>query len=156
MLTDPIQRYLLADEVGLGKTIEAGCIIRQCLLDDPTNRVMILTPLVLVKQWERELSEKFGILQFPDRVSVQPFDSLLELDPSQFNTLVIDESHHLIASTGSNGDILGSPQYLRLAELAHACQRLLIRLIGISCVSFKQINNPPISLKVWKVVSHNP
>ena len=35
VLQDPVQRYLLADEVGLGKTIEAGVIIRQYVLDDP-------------------------------------------------------------------------------------------------------------------------
>ena len=33
MLSDPLQRYLLADEVGLGKTIEAGAILRQILND---------------------------------------------------------------------------------------------------------------------------
>ena len=37
VLTDPIQRYLLADEVGLGKTIEAGLIIRQHLIDNPSS-----------------------------------------------------------------------------------------------------------------------
>ena len=34
---DPIQRYLLADEVGLGKTIEACAVIRQYVLDQPEN-----------------------------------------------------------------------------------------------------------------------
>jgi len=126
VLTDPIQRYLLADEVGLGKTIEAGSIIRQCLLDDPSAQVMILTPPLLVKQWERELSEKFGIHQFPGRVSVRPFDSLWELYPPNFNTLVIDEAHHLLETAGSNNAILDSPKYQLLAKLTHACQRLLV------------------------------
>jgi len=38
VLSDPVQRYLLADEVGLGKTIEAGFVIRQVLLDQPQSR----------------------------------------------------------------------------------------------------------------------
>ena len=38
VLTDPVQRYLLADEVGLGKTIEAGLIVRQHLIDNPDTR----------------------------------------------------------------------------------------------------------------------
>ena len=60
--TDRIQRYLLADEVGLGKTIEAGLIIRQLLLDDPSMTVNILVPNVLVEQWTVELH-----FQVPDR-----------------------------------------------------------------------------------------
>jgi ATP-dependent helicase HepA len=38
VLQDPAQRYLLADEVGLGKTIEAGILIRQYVHDDPDHR----------------------------------------------------------------------------------------------------------------------
>ena len=37
VLRDPIQRYLLADEVGLGKTIEAGAILRQYVIDEPST-----------------------------------------------------------------------------------------------------------------------
>ena len=44
VLEDPKQRYLLADEVGLGKTIEAGLIIRQHLLDHPQGHVVVITP----------------------------------------------------------------------------------------------------------------
>lgn len=44
ILTDPIQRYLLSDEVGMGKTIEAGIIARQCLLDDQKSKVLIVVP----------------------------------------------------------------------------------------------------------------
>src|SRR5207245_1171143 len=37
ILQDPVQRYLLSDEVGLGKTVEAGIVLRQFLLDDPSG-----------------------------------------------------------------------------------------------------------------------
>src|SRR5690606_10944193 len=56
--TDRIQRYLLADEVGLGKTIEAGLIIRQLLIDNPRLRVVVSVPDALVNQWKSELASK--------------------------------------------------------------------------------------------------
>ncbi len=58
VLEDPIQRYLLADEVGLGKTIEAGVILRQYLLDEPQGRAVILVPQYLLEQWLQELENK--------------------------------------------------------------------------------------------------
>ena len=66
VLSDPVQRYLLADEVGLGKTVEAGLIIRQTLLDHPRARIAVLAPDVLRLQWAQELREKFFIDDFPD------------------------------------------------------------------------------------------
>lgn len=54
-------RVLLADEVGLGKTIEAGMLIKEYLLRGLINRVLILTPSSLVSQWHEELSGKFGL-----------------------------------------------------------------------------------------------
>ncbi len=50
---------ILADEVGLGKTIEAGLIIKEMLLRDMARRVLILVPASLVIQWRAELEEKF-------------------------------------------------------------------------------------------------
>ena len=67
VLSDPVQRYLLADEVGLGKTIEAGFVIRQTLLDHPDARIVILAPDALRPQWAQELREKFFIDRFPRR-----------------------------------------------------------------------------------------
>ncbi|RST52631.1 SNF2-related protein [Variovorax sp. MHTC-1] len=57
VLSDPVKRYLLADEVGMGRTIEAGFVIRQCLLDEPHARVVVLAPATLVEQWEGEPEE---------------------------------------------------------------------------------------------------
>lgn len=57
----PLQRgAVLADEVGLGKTIEAGIIISQ-LWAEGKRRVLIITPASLRKQWQDELSNKFGL-----------------------------------------------------------------------------------------------
>jgi SNF2 family DNA or RNA helicase len=54
-------RVLLADEVGLGKTIEACLLLREYLLRGIAKRVLILTPTPLVSQWSEELQSKFGL-----------------------------------------------------------------------------------------------
>ncbi|MDD5434827.1 MAG: SNF2-related protein [Nitrospira sp.] len=54
-------RVLLSDEVGLGKTIEAGMLIKEYLLRGMIKNVLILTPSSLVSQWREEMSVKFGI-----------------------------------------------------------------------------------------------
>lgn len=54
-------RVLLADEVGLGKTIEACLLLREYLLRGMARRVLILVPAPLVSQWQEELSSKFQL-----------------------------------------------------------------------------------------------
>jgi SNF2 family DNA or RNA helicase len=54
-------RVLLADEVGLGKTIEACLLLREYLLRGMARRVLILVPAPLVSQWHEELSSKFAL-----------------------------------------------------------------------------------------------
>ena len=53
--------HLLADEVGLGKTIEAGLILRSLLLSGRIRRCLILVPRSLAKQWQEELRDRFFI-----------------------------------------------------------------------------------------------
>lgn len=52
-------RAILADEVGLGKTIEAGIVLKELLVRGLARRVLILTPASLVMQWQGELESKF-------------------------------------------------------------------------------------------------
>ena len=58
-------RYLLADEVGLGKTIEAGLIFRELKLRGLVRRVLIVAPTGLVTQWQMEMRNHFGETFFP-------------------------------------------------------------------------------------------
>lgn len=51
--------YLLADEVGLGKTIEAGMVIREALLSGRAKKTLLLVPASVQRQWQEELWEKF-------------------------------------------------------------------------------------------------
>lgn len=53
-------RYMLADEVGLGKTIEAGLIIKELETRGLIERVLVVCPTGLMTQWEAEMQEKFG------------------------------------------------------------------------------------------------
>lgn len=52
-------RYLLADEVGLGKTIEAGLVLRELKARGLVRRILVVCPMGLVNQWEAEMQEKF-------------------------------------------------------------------------------------------------
>ena len=55
------ERAMLCDEVGLGKTIEAGLVIRQLWLSRRVKRCLILAPRSVLKQWQEELYEKFAL-----------------------------------------------------------------------------------------------
>jgi superfamily II DNA or RNA helicase len=55
------ERCLLADEVGLGKTIEAGLALRQLVLAGRVRRCLILAPKSVLRQWQEELYEKFAL-----------------------------------------------------------------------------------------------
>jgi ATP-dependent helicase HepA len=123
VLSDPVQRYLLADEVGLGKTIEAGFIIRQTLIDNPQARIAILAPDILRYQWRRELAEKFFIDDFP-RAQVR---IVAHENPERWEKyrgcelVVVDEAHQLVQVQGPEE----SP-YRELRVLTHSAPRLLL------------------------------
>ncbi len=61
VLTLFLGRALLADEVGLGKTIEAGLVLSEYLLRGRVRRALVLAPPTLVGQWREELASKFAI-----------------------------------------------------------------------------------------------
>lgn len=109
-------RALLCDEVGLGKTIEAGMLIKEYLLRGMVKNVLILTPAPLVSQWQEEMEVKFGIpflstdapdfAKDPAAFWREPFlvasmgtartEKNTPLILEQFYDLVIvDEAHHL-------------------------------------------------------------
>jgi len=54
-------RAILADEVGLGKTIEAGLVTKELILRGLARKVLILVPASLTEQWREEMQEKFGL-----------------------------------------------------------------------------------------------
>ena len=54
--------YLLADEVGLGKTIEAGLILRELFTSGQASTALLLVPASVIRQWQEELDEKFSLV----------------------------------------------------------------------------------------------
>ena len=98
VLQDPIQRYLLADEVGLGKTVEAGLLIRQYALDSVDARALLIVPPALVAQWRQELIQRFGLRDWlDDFIWVLPSDDLAGIEEhlAEVGMLVVDQAHHL-------------------------------------------------------------
>ena len=99
VLEDPIQRYLLADEVGLGKTIEAGAIMRQYALDRRDDfQILVVVPEHLIDQWEEELRTRFLFDQeLDERVHVVAHGDTEEILTLGFESgmVVIDEAHQV-------------------------------------------------------------
>jgi len=125
VLQDPVQRYLLADEVGLGKTIEAGLIIRQYTLDSADARVLLVVPPALVAQWRQELTQRFGLRDWlEDYIWVVPSDDLAAVEEhlSGAGMLVVDEAHHLSRQT----DRGAHPLYELLRRHVARVPRLLL------------------------------
>jgi ERCC4-related helicase len=84
--SNPI-RKLIADDVGLGKTIEAGLILSSLIAQGRADRILILTPASLVSQWQRKMRKMFSI---PLAVYSNQYDS--NADP------FFDENDRIIAS----------------------------------------------------------
>jgi SNF2 family DNA or RNA helicase len=105
-------KALLADEVGLGKTIEVGMILKEMHYRETSGSVLILTPAQLAKQWQGELREKFGlefVCNYDDEF--QGFDAhdriIASIDTAKsdrhratvlardWDVLVMDEAHYV-------------------------------------------------------------
>ena len=143
-------RVLLADEVGLGKTIEAGMVIHSQLVRDQISRVLIIVPEPLLHQWlvemKRRFNLKFSIVDelmyedslmsatdgnpFLDRQLVLTTLPVLLSDPkieahaldAGWDTLIVDEAHHL----ETPDQAAQTPGYDCIAELASVIPSLLL------------------------------
>ena len=134
VLTDVEPRYLLADEVGLGKTIEAGLLVRQTLLDRRDAQVVVFVPRALVFQWQRELDSKFRVAQqFPGRCHLLSHDALADvgIPLPRASLVVVDEAHQL-----TKDDTRG---YRRLCEVA-------LDATGVLLLSATPLLQEPVSL----------
>ena len=121
VLNDPIQRYLLADEVGLGKTIEACAIVRQALYDNPGERVVVVAPSTLIGQWRRELAWRFFLEPSGNRLRIVPYEEVNGIDPSEVDTFIVDEAQNLISDNHKD-----SAAYESLKEISAHAHRLLL------------------------------
>ncbi|SFF54227.1 Superfamily II DNA/RNA helicases, SNF2 family [Halobacillus alkaliphilus] len=104
-------RAILADEVGLGKTLEAGLILKEYMIRGIARKILILTPASLVNQWVQELNDKFYIQAASPRkkqaawsdwdVTVTSIDMAKreahrqEILSIPYDFIIIDEAHKL-------------------------------------------------------------
>ncbi len=115
-------RGILADEVGLGKTIEAGLVVKELIRRKLCENILILVPSSLVEQWKRELWEKFGLacathetarfwrrpLLLLSLTRAKQGDVARRLGRRKFGLVLVDEAHSLKNSrTVAHGFVRG-------------------------------------------------
>jgi len=98
-LSDNNCRYMIADEVGLGKTIEAASVIKIYLSDKKRKRVLICVPDALVEQWKIELAFKFKLFDGENLngniIDIMPISRVLGVN-EDYDFIVIDEVHSIL------------------------------------------------------------
>src|SRR5712692_4207334 len=137
VVSSPRRRFLLADEVGLGKTIEAGMIWQALHQRGQAKRTLIITPAGLTTQWQEEMQDKFGFhfeIFGRDFLAVNPrvweykaaaiasIDRLKRAEHKQFlldsrkwDLIIFDEAHRLSAMDYGAKKVEKTQNY-RLAE----------------------------------------
>lgn len=93
----PRVSLLLADDVGLGKTIEAGLILTELLIRRRVRRVLILSPASLRSQWQQEMREKFALsFDVVDRAETHALQKRVGLDANPWRTFprIISSYHY--------------------------------------------------------------
>ena len=130
------RRFLIADEVGLGKTIETGLIIRELLARKDAERILIICPAGLTRNWQQELRDCFRLhfdilgIDFNDTTSlswethhlvIASIDTIKQTrrierlkHAPKWHIIVFDEAHHL--SRKRYGKKIDYTQNYRLAE----------------------------------------
>lgn len=136
VLSDVECRYILADEVGLGKTIEACVILKGLLRRNKQLQTLVIAPSSLIQQWHNELNTKFW-LDFPIIRHGQKLPTILDmagyivatedifeeselweaLNQVKWGLLIVDEAHHLRKS---------SALYKHVRQLSALSERALI------------------------------
>ncbi len=94
----PRVSLLLADDVGLGKTVEAGLILAELVRKRRIRRVLIITPASLRTQWQQEMEEKFSLgFDIVDKASTHRLQKEMGLDANSWRALprIITSYHYL-------------------------------------------------------------
>ncbi|MBM4044869.1 MAG: hypothetical protein FJ279_07135 [Planctomycetes bacterium] len=141
VVSNPRRRFLLADEVGLGKTIEAGMIWQALFQRGQAKRTLIVTPAGLTTQWQEEMQDKFGTLFEVfgrDFTAVNPriwdlkataiasIDTLkraahkrILLENRKWDLVIFDEAHRLSAVDYGSGKVEKTQNYRLAEEVRH-------------------------------------
>lgn len=139
--------HLLADDVGLGKTVEAGLIISALQARGEATRILIITPAGLTVQWQEQLEELFGtyfdvfgrdfsdvrkdaferhprVIASIDAVKRQNRRSVLE-GVSGWDLLIVDEAHKLTARRDAFGYEERTQNFELVARIRDKCKRIV-------------------------------
>ena len=116
-------RLLIADDVGIGKTIEAGLIARELIDRGEIERLTVICPPHLCEQWQRELAEKFSIQTEVVRTGtatrlergLRPDESIFEVYP--YTVVSLD---YIKSDKRRNDFLRGCPEFVIVDE-AHTC-----------------------------------
>lgn len=121
-------RAMLADEVGLGKTVEAGMVLKEYIVRGMIKNVLILTPTPLVSQWKEELRVKFDLdfistddpgTRNNDQFWQKPFilasinqakskKNFSRVTAREYDMVIVDEAHHLKNKNTLNWKLVNS------------------------------------------------
>ncbi len=146
-------RFILADEVGLGKTIEAGIVVKELIARELVRRVLIIVPAQLVYQWQFEMQSKFnehfdifdaGQIQKARRENPEENPWLAsnriicslqyarkekitsEITELFWDAVIFDEAHHLRRYIGATGHPRPTLSYALADRLQERCNILLL------------------------------
>jgi superfamily II DNA or RNA helicase len=154
IVLSPKRRFLIAEEVGLGKTIEAGLIIYALGLRGLAKRVLIVVPAGLAIQWQEEMEEKFGWdyqvyglevtgrrafdnnnyliasletlrLDQARKQGKMPGHKTLALGSKHWDVIVFDEAHRLSAKEGIKRRVDKTLSFKLAEALQSRCETLL-------------------------------
>lgn len=139
MLREKSSVALLADEVGLGKTIEVGLILKEHIVRGNIHTILIITPKALIHQWKEELSEKFGEefitteddeFDYDSSRIITSFNKLSrnveKFTNKQWDMVIVDEAHLLINASSKRRQAISSidRRYILLCTATPLCNKL--------------------------------
>lgn len=147
----PRARMILSDEVGLGKTVEAGLILKEQIARGLAERVLVICPASLQIQWQREFKSKFNedfvildgdAVRFLEKDGSNPWmkhakvitsvhlarreDRALQISEATWDFVIFDEAHHARRKYEAPGKVTATQAYRLIDELKELAEGLLL------------------------------
>ena len=120
-LQAPKCRYMLADEVGLGKTVEALSILKIYVKDNKNKKILIAVPDALVEQWKNELAFKFKLFEGENInsniIDLVPMSNIESCLFNSYDFVIFDEVHRCLKDRIS---------YQRVLQISKQCDNILM------------------------------
>ena len=108
-LKDSFCRYMIADEVGLGKTVEASAVLKLFLKDRHDQKILLVVPNSLIEQWKTELAFKFELFEGENEnrnnIRIISTESVFTVNES-YDFIIVDEVHRFLKDEKIYQDLL--------------------------------------------------